>query len=108
MTLDNEDIEQIARRVAELVGSTQIDSDPRYVTAARLAQMLSVDREWVYQHARRLGAVRLDGPSSRLRFDVRRVVEAFSPPDLEARPRRRASSQRGGAVGSVELIQYER
>jgi hypothetical protein len=109
MTLDHEDIEQIARRVTELIGSSHA---PRYVDATDLAQILGVDREWVYEHARRLGAIRLGGPSGRLRFDVRQVTEALAGPDSTARPMRRtsrtSSRQRGSRADKTGVIQYER
>jgi hypothetical protein len=105
MTLDDEDIEQIARRVAELIGSSHA---PRYVDATDLAQILGVDREWVYAHARRLGAIRLSEPGGRLRFDMRQVAEALSPPDSTAKPVRRAPSRRRSArTERAEVIQYE-
>lgn len=109
MTLDDEDIEQIARRVAELIASTHAHPSPRYVDATDLAQMLDVDREWVYEHARRLGAIRLGGPSGRLRFDVRQIAEALSPPDSPTKPARRATPRRRSARAErTEVIQYER
>jgi hypothetical protein len=109
MTLDHEDIEQIARRVAELIASTHAHPAPRYVDAIDLAQILDVDREWVYAHARRLGAIRLGGPSGRLRFDVRQVAEALASQDSTAKPARRASSRRRSARAErTEVIQYER
>jgi hypothetical protein len=109
MMLDDEDIEQIARRVAELIGSTQAHPAPRYVDAADLAQILGVDREWVYAHARRLGAMRLSGPGGRLRFDLHQVAETLAAPDAAATSARRATlRQPGGRVGGTRVIQYER
>ena len=78
MTLDDEDIEQIARRVAELIGANRADPTPRYVDAADLARILGIERDWVYAHARELGAIRLGGPGGRLRFDVQHVAEALA------------------------------
>ena len=74
-------------------GSTRVprDSyvmqDERLLTASEVAARFSVDRSWVYAHARELGVVRIgDGPRPRLRFDpavvtqrqlpLRRLVEA--------------------------------
>lgn len=109
MTLDDEDIEQIARRVAELVGSTHAHPDLRYVDAADLAQRLGVDRDWVYAHARHLGAIRLGGPGGRLRFDVHQVAEALAAPDSATKRARRAPSrQRGIGAERTGVIQYER
>lgn len=109
MTLDDEDIERIAQCVGEALASLQAHPAPRYVDAADLARMLGVERDWVYAHARRLGAIRLGGPGGRLRFDVQRVAESLSPSDPAARPARRASSrQRGARTETTEVIQYER
>ena len=76
MKLDPDDVEAIARRVAELLGA-RTEAPRRYVDAAALARTLGVEREWVYSHATQLGAIRLGGPHGRLRFDlehVRRVL----------------------------------
>jgi hypothetical protein len=109
MTLDDEDIEQIARRVAALIASTHAHTAPRYVDATDLAQMLDVDREWVYEHARRLGTIRLGGPRGRLRFDVRQLAEVLSPTDVVAKPKRGAPSRRRSARAErTGVIQYER
>jgi hypothetical protein len=107
MTLDDEDIERIAHRVGEVVASLHGHPAPQYVDAADLARMLGVDREWVYAHARRLGAIRLGGPGGRLRFDVRRVADTLAAEDPAARPARSAPSRRGARAGDGEVIQYE-
>lgn len=72
MKLDHEDIEAIADRVAELIADSAGRSPRamRYVDAATVARVLGVERDWVYDHARELGAVRLGGPNGRLRFDL--------------------------------------
>jgi hypothetical protein len=78
MTLDPDDIEAVARRVAELLRASTSPTEP-LVDAAELARVLGVDRGWVYARANRLGAVRLgDGPSARLRFELRRVRELLA------------------------------
>jgi hypothetical protein len=107
MTLDSDDVEAIARRVAELVGHA-----PGLVDAQSVAAELCVDRDWVYAHARELGAVRLgDGPKARLRFDPRHVRERVAalaaqpdapPPDERPRRRRRRTQP---ATPGVKLIQ---
>jgi len=44
------------------------------VDAAVVAEFLSVDRSYVYEHASKLGALRLgSGPRARLRFDLDEV-----------------------------------
>jgi hypothetical protein len=104
-----ETIELIAQRVAELLRPREthdLDAHPRrLLDAGELAGRLGVSREWVYEHANELGAVRLgDGPRARLRFDpndAARVLDArrrATPPDASTaaleprpgRPRRRA------------------
>jgi hypothetical protein len=63
-------------------------SDDRLLTAAEVADRFSVDRSWVYAHARELGVVRLGrGPRPRLRFDpgviAQRLLPAGGPLPLE-------------------------
>jgi len=109
MTLDSDDVEAIARRVAELVGQT-----PGLVDAQSVAAELRVEREWVYAHARELGAVRLGaGPKARLRFDLAHVRERVAeldahenepPPDEPPRRHRRRSRKQPELTG-VKLIQ---
>jgi hypothetical protein len=70
--LDRDDIERIAHRVAELVAATPPPA-VRYVDAAKVAEVLGVERDWVYAHASDLGAVRLGGPQGRLRFDLHEI-----------------------------------
>jgi hypothetical protein len=106
MTLDDEDIERIAVRVAELL---EEDSTTRFVDAAVVARKLDVDRDWVYAHASELGGVRLGGPRGRLRFDLvtirRRLDCPAQPRPLEkrrARPRKRPPRQ----LGNVDLLPH--
>lgn len=70
MSLDPAEVEQIAARVAELL---RHEPPPRFIDAATLARELSVERDWVYEHAAELGAIRLGGVRGRLRFDRRAV-----------------------------------
>src|SRR3954451_22951266 len=77
--LDPDDIQALARRVAELLRASTSATEP-LVDAAELARILGVDRDWVYARAGRLGAVRLgDGPKARLRFDIERVRATLAP-----------------------------
>lgn len=110
MTLDDDDIERIAQRVAELIGSAQATVGRRYVDAADLAQMLGLERAWIYAHARELGAIRLGGPGGRLRFDLQRVAEALSASAPVGPPVGRVSARRrrSAAAAQTEVIQYER
>jgi hypothetical protein len=108
MTLDDEDIERIAARVAELL-QQEGPIGARFVDAAYVARKLGVDRDWVYEHARELGAVRLGGPRGRLRFDLpavrRRLDFQAQPKPLEtrrARPRKRPPKR----LANVDLLPY--
>jgi hypothetical protein len=110
MTLDPEDIESIAARVAELLREQQPSSASRLADAAEVARELGVDRDWVYAHAEELGAARLGGARGRLRFDLVRIrrdlacpAGARSRPTTARRPRRQPSTR---GCGEVELIPY--
>jgi hypothetical protein len=112
VTLDADDIDAVAARVVELLRE-QPNEPRRYVDAATLARALSVERAWVYVHARELGALRLgDGPKARLRFDLERARAALvamnardqSPPDKPPRRRRGRPRERAAPTG-VQLIQ---
>src|ERR1700726_2902578 len=70
-------IEQIAQRVAQLLGHAAASSigaameDTKLLSASEVANRLGVARAWVYEHAVELGARRLgSGPRARLRFDL--------------------------------------
>lgn len=73
-------VEGTARRVAELLREQAPAPAPRLLTAAQVAERFGVGRDWVYEHADDLGAVRLPGGGSRprLRFDPRRVADALA------------------------------
>lgn len=52
-----------------------VNQPARLTTAAELATRLGVSRAYVYEHAERLGAIRLGcGPRARLRFDPHEVM----------------------------------
>lgn len=71
VVLSPESIEQIARRVVELLAGPNGDRPNALVDAQAVAEALGVDRGWVYEHAVELGGVRLgDGSRPRLRFDL--------------------------------------
>lgn len=95
------DVEAIARRVLELVEDLLLQSRDRYVDAAGLAEMLGVERDWVYAHSAELGGVRLGGPRGRLRFDVRHVDEVLAQT-------RASRKERGARFQRVALLDYER
>jgi hypothetical protein len=73
--LDPGEAERIAALVAEAV---RREPPARFIDAAATARMLSVERGWVYEHAKELGGVRLGGPRGRLRFDRRAVCDRLA------------------------------
>lgn len=85
-------IERIALRVAELLAETP--PAPSLVDATAVARDLSVERDWVYEHARELGAIRLGGPQGRLRFDLVWIRQRLRE-EAEGRPRGRAEDPPG-------------
>ena len=108
MRLDPADIEQIARQVADLIAATQARPSGQFVDASELAQLLSVERDWVYAHANALGAIRLGGPRGRLRFDLQRVQDTWPAPttSVARRPTGRSRKKRAPATRQG-LIPYE-
>lgn len=98
MTLDRDDIEALAVRVAELLeqrGARRPTGG--LVDAAELARRLGTDRSWVYSHATELGAIRLgSGPKARLRFnpEVALLQERLGNDDENQAPRKRAPRHR--------------
>lgn len=105
MTLDAEDIESIATRVAELLRD---EMPARLADAAEVARELGVDRDWVYAHARDLGATRLGGNRGRWRFDLARIRRDLAcPPTSKSRSTARRRGQPPKKPrGHVELIPY--
>jgi hypothetical protein len=110
MTLDDEDIEHIATRVVEVLQEEGTTDAARYVDAAFVARKLSVDRDWVYEHARELGGVRLGGPHGRLRFDLRKLRRELDCParkrPAEHRRRSRPRKRPPRRPGNVDLLPY--
>lgn len=83
MTLDDEDVEAIAVRVAEMLKGTRPNAY-EFLNAKQLAEELKVSLDYVYAHAVELGVMRLgDGPKAHLRFDLDSARAA-----MEARIRR--------------------
>lgn len=78
--LSPESIEAIAQRVADLLRGEDVAG--KLIDAAEVARRFAVSREYVYEHAAELGAIRLGaGPKARLRFGAARVADR-----LAARP----------------------
>jgi hypothetical protein len=105
--LHPDDFEAIARRVAELLLEAGTPT-AQLLTAAQVAERFGVSRDWVYEHADELGAVRLgDGPRGRLRFDVEKVTTALAAePSTGAKrpPRQRRSTPAPQPASSVPLL----
>lgn len=98
----------LAPRVAAQLVTAKPPATPHLVDAATLADALGVHRDFVYEHADRLGVLRLgEGSRARLRFDLNTARAALAPSEPPAadtpatgqRPRRRA--QRTPRAGSI-------
>ncbi|HEX5374631.1 MAG TPA: hypothetical protein VFW48_00570 [Solirubrobacterales bacterium] len=88
--LDDASVEAVAHRVAELLRGESTAGE--LVDVAEVARRFGVSRDYVYEHADDLGAVRLgDGPKARLRFDPETVAGRLgaSSPEPSPRPQRR-------------------
>jgi hypothetical protein len=63
-------LHELAREVAVLLRQGAAAPADRLLTAKEVAERFSVDRSWVYAHARELGVIRIgSGARPRLRFD---------------------------------------
>jgi hypothetical protein len=111
--LDPDEVEAIARRVAEILTPRLSEIAPgatrRLLTAAEVSEWWGVDRSWVYAHTTELGAIRLgSGRRPRLRFDPELVARSFdqqAPQSPEVQPRRRARRRsRPMPADSVDLL----
>lgn len=99
--------------LAELLADELADRPaplPRFVGVPEVAEMLSLSRDAVYEHADDLGAVRIgSGPRAALRFDVDRLLRQLRRPEREdvpcasGSPRRRPSRR----APSAPLLEYE-
>jgi hypothetical protein len=80
---------------------------PRRVDAAAIAEALGRSREWVYEHADRLGGMRVgDGPRPRWSFDFAAAIAAHdamaiatpqpAPTPRPTPPRRRRATTQSG------------
>jgi hypothetical protein len=111
VTLDDESVERVARRLAEMMRPAAFRTTPDLVDAATLADLLGVSRGTVYQHAKALGGERIGaGPRAPLRFDpeiARAAMAAMGERESSPAPapapaaRRRRHQQRSHEVGSV-------
>src|SRR5260370_41146441 len=72
-------IEQVARRVVELLTDPHPTSAGRLIGAGAVARHFGLTRTWVYQHADHLGAIRIgDGERPRLRFHIATVADRLT------------------------------
>jgi hypothetical protein len=105
MTLNREDIEALALRVAELLeerGARRPSG--ALVDAAELARRFGTDRSWVYSHASKLGAIRLgDGPKARLRFDPEAAALRMRLGNPEQIPAKKPPARRRRNRGAREV-----
>jgi hypothetical protein len=91
MTLDDDDIEAIAERVAAKIGAT---ASSGWVDVERVAAWLGVEPDWVYRRWRQLGGVKLGtAKNSPVRFDLQSAVERARA--LDAPPEERPRARRG-------------
>lgn len=94
--LDPISVEAIACRVAELLRDEPRDAE--LIDAIEVARRFGVSREFVYEHADDLGAVRLgDGPKARLRFAPELVRERLGAE--KPKPRYAVSQRRSRRPG---------
>jgi hypothetical protein len=103
-------VEAIARRVVELLGREPhrpagSPTGERLLTAAEVARWWGVERSWVYQHALRLGVIRLGtGPRPRLRFDPARVARRLGDPKRSSAPDVRRSARIGVVTPLLPIL----
>jgi hypothetical protein len=68
--LTEQAVDQVARRVVELLHHDRAQGQPELLTAGELARRLRVERPWIYKHRHMLGGERIgDGPKAPWRFD---------------------------------------
>lgn len=107
MTLDDEDIEAIADRVAAKLGTERASG---WVGVEQVAARLGVDPDWVYRRWRALGGIKLGkAQSSPVRFDLQRTLAMAErlgeeAPAPESPSRRRGRPRRDAPEPGAELI----
>lgn len=107
--LEPRDIEAVAARVAELLRDDVPFPREGLVSAEEVAQLLGVERTWVYEHKLELGVVRIgDGPRGVLRFEAASVLAYIRGrrlgEDEPAPPERPGPRRRGTRSGGLELL----
>lgn len=108
MTLSDRDIDRIAHRVVDLLGSEcPAGGTVQMIDAATAAERLGVSRASVYELADELGARRIgNGPKPRLRFDAS-AVDAYGRRVEEATPRPFRRPQRATTTSPVPLLRIK-
>jgi hypothetical protein len=108
MTLDDEDIEAIAERVAAKLGGAAYSG---WVDVESVAARLGVEPDWVYRRWRELGGIKLgSAKNSPVRFDLQAAVECAArlgeedAPAPESPTRRRGRPRRNALEPGAELI----
>jgi hypothetical protein len=109
VSLDNKRGEEQAKQ--ERVRVFNGGAPEQFVTAAVLAEVINVQRGWVYDNALKLGAIRLGtGPKARMRFPLNAALsrmaawtdtrgsEQAETRTVERKPRRRARAGDGATV----------
>ena len=72
-------VEQVAHRVAQLLGDKPQQAEPRLLSAGELARYLRVERPWIYKHRHLLGGQRIgDGPKAPWRFELETAKQALA------------------------------
>ena len=104
----------IADRLAErLRGTAPEERDAALLDAKEVARRCGRSRDWVYEHAGDLGAIRLGGAGAgkrpRLAFDPARVDAYLAPvqPADEAPPPTRSGARRARNKPEVPLLPIE-
>jgi len=85
-----ESIEALAQRIVELELASEA---VQFIDATEVAHRFGVSRDWVYAHAKELGAIRVgEGSRPRLRFDLKKVRERFGSLAGSREPQRKNGS----------------
>lgn len=96
---DEDVIERVANRVAQLLEPRVARRLPELVDVETLAQALGLSSSYVYEHQDELGVIRLGtGPHAPLRFDLEKLLDELTacstsresdpPPPPSAKPKR--------------------
>jgi transposase-like protein len=111
LRLSTKTIEALADRVAEQVVERLREDGAAVsmVSVAEVARRFGISRDYIYDHAAELGAVRLgDGPRARLRLDPAKVAarlsKSASPSPPEKRETKRTQRRRPRSARRVPVL----